>query len=263
MPSATQSDWNPETYARFSGLRLRPALDLLTQVGPLPEGDVVDLGCGAGAVGEALRARFPERRRIGLDNSTAMLARARDAGDYDDLIEANAALWSPARPPALIYSNALLHWLDDHDTLFPRLCDLLAPGGTLAVQMPRQYDAPSHSLLREIAVQMFPERFDFSGWRAPVHEPVYYQRLLAPFGAVQVWETTYLQVLAPTVSGHPVRAFTQSTAMRPFLAKLSQGEAERFTSRYDGALESAYKAEADGSVLFGFRRLFMTMKRDG
>lgn len=66
-------DWNPGAYARFRGLRLRPALDLLAQVPELPPGDVVDLGCGDGAVAEALRARFPDRRLVGVDASPAML----------------------------------------------------------------------------------------------------------------------------------------------------------------------------------------------
>ena len=70
------SDWNPSRYGQFKGQRLRPALDLLSRIGELPEGDVVDLGCGAGAVGPALRARFPERRIIGVDTSPAMLAQA-------------------------------------------------------------------------------------------------------------------------------------------------------------------------------------------
>ena len=47
-------DWDPEAYARFRDLRLRPALDLLARVPQLPAGDVVDLGCGAGAAGPAL-----------------------------------------------------------------------------------------------------------------------------------------------------------------------------------------------------------------
>ena len=70
----TQSDWNPERYARFGGLRLRPALDLLAQVGHVPDGAVIDLGCGNGAVGGALAARFEGRALVGVDSSPAMLA---------------------------------------------------------------------------------------------------------------------------------------------------------------------------------------------
>ena len=140
----TRSEWNPDAYARFADLRLQPALDLLMHVRPLPAGDIVDLGCGNGAVGPVLRTRFAERTLIGIDTSAVMLAKARDSGAYERLEPRDMAEWAPDTPPALIFSNAALHWLDDHHRLLPRLAGLLAPGGTLAVQMPHQNRAPSH-----------------------------------------------------------------------------------------------------------------------
>jgi trans-aconitate 2-methyltransferase len=72
-----KTDWNPETYAKFRGLRLRPALDLLMQAGALPKGQIIDLGCGDGAAAGALKQRYPKHRLVGLDASPAMLAKAR------------------------------------------------------------------------------------------------------------------------------------------------------------------------------------------
>lgn len=258
-----KTDWNPETYARFGDLRLRPAIDLLNRVGELPAGPVLDLGCGNGAAGPALAHRFgAEHRLLGLDASPAMLDAARAKGGYDALIEADAAEWAPEEPAALIFSNAALHWLADHAELFPRLAGFLAPGGTLAVQMPRQYGAPSHRFLRDFASDMFPHRFSLADWVAPVATPVDYHRLLSPLGRVDVWETDYVQRLAASETGHPVRRFTESTAMRPFLDRLDGGEAAAFVERYDQALHSAYPTEADGAVLFPFRRLFFVVILD-
>ena len=126
--------------------------------------------------------------------------------------------------------------------------------------MPRQYGAPSHRFLRDFAAEMFPDRFQFSGWKAPVSPPVEYHRLLSPLGRVNVWETEYVQRLDAAAEGHPVRRFTEATAMRPFLDKLNEAETEEFNSRYEAALASAYPVEADGSVLFPFRRLFLTLQ---
>lgn len=252
------TDWNPAAYSAFRGLRLRPALDLLAQVDALPPGDVVDLGCGDGAAAQALAARFPGRRVVGVDASPAMLEKA--AG-YDAKVQADIALWQPDSPPALIFSNAALQWLPDHAVLMPRLAAWLAAGGTLAVQMPVNHMAPSHRFLRDIAQAMFPERFDFTGYRPPVATPAEYWALLAPLGALSVWETEYLQPLGAEVAGHPVRAFTASTAMRPFLDRLTAGEAARFIARYDEALDSAYPRLEDGGALFPFRRLFLTLTR--
>lgn len=258
MTPKASNDWNPETYSRFRGLRLRPALDLLMQIGTPCAGPVIDLGCGDGAIAAALRSRFPKREIVGVDSSTAMLAKARG---YDRLIETDIAGWEPETPPAVIYSNAALHWLPDHAGLMPRLANLLPENGVLAVQMPRQQMGRSHAALREVSARLFPEKFDYSGWSPQVAAPEVYARMLAPFGEVSVWQSEYLQRLPAAEGAHPVRLFTESTAMRPITEKLDAAETVRFIAAYGEVLASDYPAEADGSVLFPFRRLFFVLTR--
>ena len=252
-----KTDWNPGAYARFRGLRLRPALDLLAQVGDLPEGVVVDLGCGDGAAAEALASRFAGRHLLGVDASPAMLERARG---YGTKVLADIADWRPETAPALIFSNAVLHWLPDHAALLPRLAGFLAPGGKLAVQMPRQYGAPSHRFLRDIAQAQFPDRFDFHGWQPPVLPAAAYWQMLAPLGRVSAWESEYVQRLDAVAEGHPVRAFTGATAMRPYLEKLTAAEAAAFCAAYDAALGAAYPIMPDGAALLPFRRVFFVLE---
>ena len=234
-------------------------MDLLAQVSALPVGDVVDLGCGNGPVGAALATRFAGRSLIGVDNSPAMLAKAQETGVYSSLIKADAGAWLPDSPPALIFSNALCQWLPDHAALFERLAGSVAKGGVLAVQMPRQFAAPSHQALRDVAQSLFPDRFDFTGWQAPVAPPQAYAQMLGPFGEASVWETDYIQRLAPVETGHPVRHFTQSTAMRPIAEKLDDTEMEYFIASYEEVLTGHYPPESDGSVLFPFKRVFFTL----
>lgn len=255
---SAKADWNPGAYAKFRGLRLRPALDLLAQVADLPRGDVVDLGCGDGAAAGALATRFPGRALVGVDASPAMLEKATG---YGAKVKADIATWRPETPPGLIFSNAVLHWLPDHAALMPRLVGLLARGGTLAVQMPRQFLAPSHRFLRDIAAAHFPDRFDFGHYQPPVGPAALYWEMLAPLGRVEAWETDYVQRLDPVAEGHPVRAFTGPTAMRPFLEKLTADEARSFTAAYDAALGSAYPLLPDGSALFPFRRCFFVLEK--
>lgn len=263
MSGTANFDWNPGTYARFRGLRLRPALDLLTRIEDIPPGGpVVDLGCGAGAVGPVLRERYHEHRLVGVDISPAMLAEAGAIGAYDWITQADIASWQPEdEKPALIFSNAALHWLGAHEDLMPRLLGLVAPGGTLAVQMPGQFEAPSHRLLREIASEMFPNRFGMEDFQPRVAAPEDYARLLGPLGPTEAWETTYVQRLDPVVSEHPVRRFTESTAMRPFVERLTEDEAGAFVSAYEAELSAAYPMEDDGTVLFPFRRVFFTVTK--
>lgn len=252
-------DWDPARYAGFRDLRLRPALDLLAQVPGLPPGEVVDLGCGDGAAADALATRFPGRGLVGVDSSPAMLAGASARHRYDRLIEADIADWEPLVPPALIFSNAALNWLPDHAALMPRLARMLAPGGMLAVQMPRQGGAASHRLLGDVAERLFPGRFP--AVPAPVLQAADYAELLLPLGEVRAWTTDYIQLLDPVPQGHPVRAFTESTAMRPYLAGMAAEEAKAFVAAYEVALTGAYPPLPDGRVLFPFTRVFFILER--
>jgi trans-aconitate 2-methyltransferase len=190
-----------------------------------------------------------------------MLDRARAGGAYDRLVLADAGRWRPDEPAAVIFSNAALHWLPDHDRLIPHLVSLLGPKGTLAVQMPANFMAPSHVLLREGAAQLWPDRFASANYVPPVCEARHYLSLLAPLGTAEAWETTYQMRLDVAEAGHPVRWFTQSTAMRPYLDRLSPTEAALLTETYDRALTAAYPPLADGSVLFPFTRLFFLVTR--
>lgn len=130
----------------------------------------------------------------------------------------------------------------------------------LAVQMPRQFNAPSHVLLRKIAEELFPTRFKTAGYVPPVAPPQKLAEVLAPFGRLNIWETSYFQRLGAD-EGHPVRRFTQSTAARPILAKLNAAEQGRFLAAYDAALMDAYPLAADGSVNFPFLRQFFVLVR--
>lgn len=253
------TDWDPARYAAFRELRLRPALDLLARVPALPEGCVIDLGCGEGAVAAALAARFPGRARIGVDASAAMLAGARATGGYSRLVQADIATWQAERPAALIFSNAALNWVPDHAHLMPRLAAMLVPGGVLAVQMPRQHAAPSHRLLAKVAEALFPGRFAVPP--SPVLPSGDYAEMLVPLGRVTDWTTDYIQFLDPVAEGHPVRAFTETTAMRPFVQAMTVEEARAFVAAYDAALAVAYPVQPDGRVIFPFTRVFFLLER--
>lgn len=251
------TDWDPGTYHRFRDFRLRPALDLIRALPPLPAGDVVDLGCGSGLVGPALAGL--NRALTGVDTSPAMLAEAKARGVYSALQAMDIATWSPeGTAPALIFCNAALHWVPDHATLIPTLAGYLAPGGTLAVQLPHQNNAPSHRVWLSLADEMFPDRVDHD--LAPsVLRPAEYHRLLAPLGHLSLWETEYYQNLDACVAGHPVRRFTETTYARPVLAALDADEQAQLIAAYEAVMDKVYPAAADGTVLFPFRRMFFTL----
>ena len=252
--------WDPAQYLAFGTERLQPALDLLSRI-PLEAPDqVIDLGCGAGNVTRALKQRWPEAAFIGVDGSPDMLARARAQEPDVTWVEADMNDWRPANPVDLIFSNAALHWLDDHGALFPRLLGHIAPGGFLAVQMPRNWAAPSHTCITE-AAQAGPWRDKLEPLLrpAPTHAPKVYYDILAPVTArLAVWETDYCQILE---GENPVAEFVKGSQLKRFLDALEEPERSRFENDYRARILDAYPRCEDGKTLFPFRRLFILAGR--
>lgn len=254
--------WEPDQYLKFAGPRLRPALDLLAAIPAMDAARIFDLGCGTGNMAADLRGRWPEAAITGVDSSEEMLAAARAAHPDMAWTQADLAAWVPEAPADLLYSNAALQWLGDHGVLLPRLVRCLAPGGVLAVQMPGNFNSPSHTLIKDVAAEgPWAARLEGVGLRAPVAAPEAYYAYLAPLArTVDIWEATYLHVLE---GADPVVEWSRGTALRPVLAALGD-EAERavFLAEYAARVRAAYPPRTDGRTLFPFRRLFIVAQVD-
>jgi trans-aconitate 2-methyltransferase len=235
-------------------------MDLLARIPSVEPALVYDLGCGAGNVTAVLAERWPEARIIGVDASAAMLAQAARSLPRVQWMQQPLAGWQAESPADVIYSNAALHWLPDHRQLFPALVAMLAPGGVLAVQMPRNFSAPSHTLI-EAAARAGPWRSKLEPLLAPapVAEPQFYYALLAPLAAsLDIWESEYLQVLS---GEDPVKEWTKGTWLMQFLERLDTAERVQFEADYALRLRAAYPRLADGNTLFPFRRLFIVLQK--
>lgn len=256
------SIWNPAKYAEFSDLRLRPALDLLNAIGDIPEGRILDLGCGAGAAAPMLSARFPHHQLVGVEKSEPMARKAQALDLYHAVEAGDLATYDFGDNNALLFTNAALNWLPDHATLFQRMMDALARGGWFAMQVPFQHDAPSHALIRDTAHKLSPDAFPDALADLHVQPALAYHEMLSPYGTPRVWQTEYMQSLPPVREGHPVRHFTQSTYMLPYLYHFeAEGRADDFIAAYDDALYAAYPLDGDERAWFPFKRLFVTVQK--
>lgn len=250
------SDWNPAQYLRFADERLRPALDLLARVPLSRPHHVLDLGCGPGNVTAILKSRFADAEVLGIDGSPAMLTRARAAAPDCQFQQADIAHWQPTMVPDLIYSNAALHWLPEHASLFPRLLSLLAPGGVLAVQMPTMQDAPFRTLQATIASAgpWAPHLRDVAVLRR-ILPPEQYWDLVRPHATdLDIWTTTYLHALH---GKDPVVEWASGTSLRPFLDALPADLRAAFRQAYADAVRPHYPPRVDGTTLQPFQRLFL------
>ena len=259
--------WNPAQYLQFEGERLRPALDLLARVPLAFPRTIVDLGCGVGNVTRVLGERWPNAQITGVDNSAEMLAATSDdlRGDSRySFVAASLDAWEPSAPIDLIFSNAALQWLDEHSWHILRLAASVAAGGVLAVQMPSNHAAPSHTASVELALcDRWREKLKNHVRAHPVATARDYYSLLAPhFALIDIWETEYLQVLSARADDeHPVVAWTKGTWLAPLLAALVASERAEFLSEYARRMADAYPPGADGRTLFPFRRMFLVARR--
>jgi trans-aconitate 2-methyltransferase len=253
--------WSAKQYVTFEDERTRPVRDLLAAVPTAKARSVVDIGCGPGNSTALLAARYPDARVHGLDTSSDMVAAAKKRLPEVRFELADIGEWNDPGPFDVILANAVLQWVPNHDTLFPGLRAKLAPGGSLAVQMPVNLDEPAHRLMREIAADG-PWAEKLSGaaqLRAARHDANWYYRTLrSSCSKVDVWQTTYHHPLAGAAA---VVEWFKGSGLRPFLDPLNDGERAVYLDRYTAAIAQAYPALSDGTVLLPFPRLFIVATR--
>jgi trans-aconitate 2-methyltransferase len=251
--------WDVEEYEAFPEERARPFFDLVARVRTAAVGRVLDLGCGTGALTVHLADRWPGAEVLGVDSSPEMLAaaapRAREGLRF---VAGDLGTYPPPAACDVIVSNAALHWVDDHAPLLDRLVQALAPGGSLAVQMPANFDAASHMLLAEVAADgPWADKLD-GALANSVHPLTFYaEHLLAQGLTVDAWETVYLHLLP---GDDAVLSWVRGAALRPVLALLSEDEVAGFIAAYQARLRAAYPRSQHGT-LFPFRRIFFVARR--
>ncbi|WP_068253042.1 methyltransferase domain-containing protein [Janibacter corallicola] len=256
--------WDPSRYEEFTDERMRPFMDLMARVGADSPGLVLDLGCGNGLATLRLAERWPEARIVGIDSSPEMLAaaRERDTEGRVEWVEADLADWrieDVGAAPDVIVSNATLQWVPRHLVLMETWLDALAPGGWFALQVPGNFDAPTHALMREAAVE-HPRsgELEAASTRYGAGDPATYLQILSSHGlAVDAWETIYTHVLDPAGEReNPVLDWVGGTGLRLMLEVLEEGEErEAFRETYAEKIKAAYPRTPAG-VLLPFRRVF-------
>src|SRR4051794_28073474 len=233
--------WEPAKYAQFSDFRDRPFFDLTSRIAAQNPLQVVDLGCGPGTLTATLAQRWPSATVQGIDNSEAMVATA-TPGERLSFALGDIAQWSPDEGTDVVVSNAALQWVPGHRELMSHWLQALRPGAWLGVQVPGNFGAPSHVLMRELA--------ESARWRDrldgvlrhddAVGEPGEYHELFIRGGAqVDVWETTYSQLLG---GENPVLEWVRGTGLRPVLAALGPADSVLFEREYAALLADAYPA---------------------
>ncbi len=248
------SEWDPTDYLEFADQRGRPFIDLTARITTERPRRVVDLGCGPGNLTALLAARWPDTEVEGVDSSPAMIEHAqRHAGERLRFVVGDLREWRPTEPVDVIVSNAAMQWVPRHREIVPRLVGALAPGGWLGIQVPGNFDQPSHRLLHDLSYQPPYAEWTREVKRPSAFGPEIYLDDLARLGCrVQAWETTYLHVLS---GPDPVFRWISATGAREVLGALPQALRQEFETAYKRRLRQSYPPQPYGTVL-AYRRVF-------
>jgi trans-aconitate 2-methyltransferase len=232
--------WNPTQYERFRAEREQPFHDLVALITRRPAGRVVDLGCGTGLLTAALHRELSATETVGVDSSEAMLERARTLEvEGLEFQRRDISNFQAGAPFDVVFSNAALQWVGDHQTLFARLTGLLAPGGELAVQVPANFDHISHTLAADIAREE-PFSGAMHGYTRTfsVLPPEEYATLLDELGFVE--QSVRLQVYGH-VLGSPdaVVEWVRGTLLTDYESRMPDDIYQEFVVRYRARLNAA------------------------
>ncbi|MCD8390336.1 MAG: methyltransferase domain-containing protein [Firmicutes bacterium] len=237
---------------KFKKLRTQPAKDLAARITNVPQ-TAVDIGCGPGNSTRILRDVFPEAAILGIDSSPNMIERAER--ENPDLSFRLCEATELREKYDLVFSNACLQWIPNHETLIPSLMEKLTDGGTFAAQMPMNSEEPLYRLIDEIVSE---SEWGFENMRLPNNRTLtvrkYYDILSYCSSAFDIWETKYYHILP---NCHALVEWVKGTKLRPYLDFLGEKRGAELEREIEERAKPLYPPTTDGNIMFGFRRLFI------
>jgi trans-aconitate 2-methyltransferase len=250
-------DWNPDLYLKFRNERTQPSIDLIRKIDiSFQPKSILDIGCGPGNSSQALLQRWPNAKLTGVDNSENMIEKAKKSYPDNTWIVADVSKYTSSDKFDIVFSNAAIQWVPDHENLLKKFKLLLADKGLLAVQLPLFWDMPLGKSILKISqnerwgnliseVSKIFTIYDYS---------FYYDQLSELFGSVEIWVTDYIHILDSQKS---ILEMIRSTALLPFYEKLrNDSDKSAFEDEIFQDIVNQYPLQKNCKVLFPFRRLF-------
>lgn len=254
--------WDPDLYLKFRNERDQPARDLLNRIAGEEPSRIIDIGCGPGNSTRLLAERWPGADITGIDSSEAMIEKARsDFSQRTWLVRDAGGGLGDLGEFDLVFSNAALHWVPDHERTLPGLFALVRPGGLFAAQVPNNGDSPMFAAIRELVKgEKWRDRFS-SGFNDKFYEPPdeYYRRFSRLTPDVDIWESVYYHAMD---RHEEVLEWLRGAFLRPYFDQLRDNAEKRdFENDLLALAKTVFKPRANGKILFSQRRLFITARK--
>lgn len=257
----SKQDWNPDLYLKFDKERIQPSVDLVARIDNLQPKRIIDIGCGPGNSTQILYKKWSESDIIGADNSPAMIKRATEDYPNQKWILFDAGVDNLNEKFDLVFSNATIQWIPNHDKLLKRFADLLNDSGVLAVQLPQFFDMPLGKAISEIGKQ--------SKWIDATKgvdnlftinsASYYYDHLAKYFCMIDIWTIDYYHVMESQSS---ILEMIRTTGLKPYLERIADNnDKKQFETLVLEKIKQDYLLQNNGKVLFPFKRLFFVAKK--
>lgn len=252
------SNWDPDQYNKFKDQRARPFYDLMSLIKEQNFEEVVDLGCGTGELTRVLFEALKIKHLTGIDSSSEMLEKSRAFKKEGlDFELQDISSFAPNKKYDLIFSNAALQWLPNHEVLLPRILSWLQPGGQVAIQVPCNFDHPSHTLASDVAHQLFPKIYTKKESRLAVLPVEKYAEIFHKCGMEE--QIARIEVYGnPMKSGLDVVEWTKGTLLTSYQSRLSSGQFDLFLKTYTAEI---IKAVGEGPYFYAFKRTLLWGKK--
>lgn len=255
------SDWNPQQYLKFKSERTQPSIDLVTRIMIDGPETIIDIGCGPGNSTQILHRRWPDADIVGLDSSQKMIEKARQDYPGQKWMVGDASDLDTNQNYDIVFSNATLQWIPNHDVLIARLFNAVNENGVLAVQVPANDESPLHKALLSVARSQKWQGYTSGCEKLLTYHnfEYYYNVLISLTDDFDIWETMYYHVLE---SHEALLEWYRSTGMKPFLERLpDDGARAEFEREILMQCKSFYPIQTDGEILYPFKRLFFTANK--
>ncbi len=245
--------WNAADYAANSVVQQTWARELIAKLRLRGHEHILDVGCGDGKVTAEIARALPGGLAVGVDASAEMIAFARKTFPAQknprltfDVMDARKVKFDRAFD--LIFSNAALHWVDDHQAFLRGAAACLRPGGRLVVSCGGRGNA------HDVFVALRPE-LRLKCWRPffrrmpkPYffHSPEAYEKWLPRFG----FKTIRVR-LAPkdaTYAGRDGFAAWLRTTWLPYVQRVPEDLREEFIAAVAERYTTRHRPDAEGKV---------------
>lgn len=252
------TNWNSAQYMKFLKERTLPSVDLANRITAESPKKIIDIGCGPGNSTKVLAERFPNAEITGADNSAEMINRAKEnCPDLNFILFDAASDFSALEKDYdVVFSNACIQWVPNHPLLLKNMMSVLKPGGTLAVQIPMNYEEPIHQIISKlVSGEKWKNKFCSPRIFYTLSESDYFGLLSDISSDFSIWKTVYFHRMP---SHESIIEWYKGTGLRPYLSVLDEADAEEFEKDVYREVVKSYPIQENGEIIFRFPRFFFT-----